>query len=116
MVNQKACEIFLEHLKNPTLPADTDMVKRVTRKGLINAYISNEKLGYQKNDDDSNTVPKPDKNFYYDKKEKSNMESLVENFEKGIELQRLRAELEESKKSYYESNKFIENSQSWFHA
>ena len=50
------------------------------------------------------------------KKEKSNMESLVENFEKGIELQRLRAELEESKKSYYESNKFIENSQSWFHA
>lgn len=72
MVNQKACEIFLEHLKNPMLPADTDMVKRVTRKGLINAYISNEKLGYQKNDDDSNTVPKPDKNFYYDKKEKSN--------------------------------------------
>ena len=50
------------------------------------------------------------------KNEKSNMESLVENFEKGIELQRLRAELEESKKSYYESNKFIENSQSWFHA
>ena len=47
---------------------------------------------------------------------KSNMESLVENFEKGLELQRLRAELEESKQSYYASNKFIEQSQSWFNA
>jgi hypothetical protein len=47
---------------------------------------------------------------------KSNIESLVENFEHGIELKRLRAELEESKQSYYNSNKFIEQSQTWFNA
>ena len=41
---------------------------------------------------------------------------VVENFEKGLELQLLRAELEESKQSYYASNKFIEQSQSWFNA
>ncbi len=70
MINQNACEIFLKHLKDPILPSDTDMVERVTRKGLINAYITNERLGYQKKDDISNTIPRGDKNFYYDKKNK----------------------------------------------
>ncbi len=67
MVNKKACKVFLEHLKYPKIAVDSDMTHRVVRKGLLNAYITNQRLAYQIDNGDSNTIPPSDKNFYYDK-------------------------------------------------
>ena len=54
----------------PIQPSDSDMSERVVRKGLLKCYISNERLGYQIDGDDSNTIPKGSKKFYYDKEKK----------------------------------------------
>ena len=70
LVTQKACEILFENLSRPIQPSDSDMSERVTRKGLLKCYISNERLGYQIDGDDSNTIPKGSKKFYYDKEKK----------------------------------------------
>ena len=67
MVNKKACKVFLEHLKYPKIAVDSDMTHRVVRKGLLNAYITNQRLAYQIDNGDSNTIPPANKNFYYDK-------------------------------------------------
>ena len=70
LVTQKACEILFENLSRPIQPSDSDMSERVVRKGLLKCYISNERLGYQIDGDDSNTIPKGSKKFYYDKEKK----------------------------------------------
>ena len=70
LVTKKACEILFENLSRPIQPSDSDMSERVTRKGLLKCYISNERLGYQIDGDDSNTIPKGSKKFYYDKEKK----------------------------------------------
>ena len=70
LVTQRACEILFENLSTPIQPSDSDMSERVTRKGLLKCYISNERLGYQIDGDDSNTIPKGSKKFYYDKEKK----------------------------------------------
>jgi GR25 family glycosyltransferase involved in LPS biosynthesis len=65
MVNKKACKVFLKHLKYPKMAVDADMTIRVVRKGLLNAYITNQRLAYQIDDSDTDTVPRSDKKFYY---------------------------------------------------
>ena len=69
-MTQRACEILFENLSTPIQPSDSDMSERVVRKGLLKCYISNERLGYQIDGDDSNTIPKGSKKFYYDKEKK----------------------------------------------
>ena len=70
LVTKKACKILFENLNKPIQPSDSDMSERVVRKGLLKCYISNERLGYQIDGDDSNTIPKGSKKFYYDKEKK----------------------------------------------
>ena len=66
MVNKKACEVFLQYMTHPKMAVDSDMVHRIVRKGLLKGYISNERLAYQKNIRDSDTIPQDFGEFYYE--------------------------------------------------
>ena len=70
LVTKNACRILVDTLNEPISPSDSDMIERVVRKGLLKSYISNERLGYQINGNDSNTIPKSGRKFYYDKEKK----------------------------------------------
>ena len=66
MVNKKACEVFLQYMTHPKIAVDSDMVHRIVRKGLLKGYISNERLAYQENIKDSDTIPQDFGEFYYE--------------------------------------------------
>lgn len=66
MVNKKACEVFLKYMKHPKMSVDSDMVHRIVRNGLLKGYISNERLAYQSNPQDSDTIPQDFGEFYYE--------------------------------------------------
>ena len=65
-MNKKACEVFLQHMTHPKIAVDSDMVHRIVRKGLLKGYISNERLAYQENIKDSDTIPQDFGEFYYE--------------------------------------------------
>ena len=56
VVNLKASKIFTEHMKTPIMAVDSQMVHQIVRKGLINAYITNENLCIQ-DETKSDTIP-----------------------------------------------------------